>query len=141
MEQSVEAFWENFERETGEKVLEKTMSQCFASPKDRGDWGLLVLSATSLRFRKTPGENWFASLFKASSPSVSGKNEEDLVIPFSSIVSISSPPKKFLDSLFGSPFQTLRIEFTKRDAHDNVRFAIDPKNAFYAKLKELARLP
>ncbi len=140
MEQSVEAFWENFERETGEKVLAKTMSQRFASPKDRGDWGLLVLSATGLRFRKTPGENWFASLFRASSPSVPENNDGDLVIRFSSIVSISSPPKKFLDFLFGSPFRTLRIEFTQGEAREVVRFALDPKNAFFAKLKELAKL-
>jgi len=141
MEQSVEAFWENFEQETGEKVLAKTMSQRFASPKDRGDWGLLVLSPSGLRFRKTPGENWFASLFRASSPSVPGKSEQDLVIPFSSIVSISTPPKKFLDFLFGSPFQTFRVEFTKKDAREDVRFAVDPKNSFVARLKELAKLP
>jgi len=140
MEQSVEAFWENFERETGEKVLAKTMSQRFTSSKDRGDWGLLVLSPTGLRFRKTPGENWFASLFRASSPSVPGKSEEDLVIPFSSIVSISSPPKKFLDFLFGSPFQSLKIEFTKNDAREDVRFAVDPKTAFFTQLRELAKL-
>lgn len=140
MEQSVEAFWENFERETGEKVLAKTMSQRFPSSKDRGDWGLLVLSPTGLRFRKTPGENWFASLFRASSPSVPGKSEEDLVIPFSSIVSISSPPKKFLDFLFGSPFQSLKIEFTKNDAREDVRFAVDPKTVFFTQLRELAKL-
>jgi hypothetical protein len=141
MEQSVEAFWENFEKETGEKVLMKTMSQRFASSKDRGDWGLLVLSPSVLRFRKTPGENWFSSLFRASSPSVPGKSEEDLVIPFSSIASISTPPKKFLDFLFGSPFQNFKVEFTKNEARENVRFAVDPKNNFVARLKELAKLP
>lgn len=147
MEQSVEAFWENFEKETGEKVLAKTMGQYFSSPKDRGDWGLLVLSTTTVRFRKTPGENWFASLFRASATSVPQKSEEDLVIPFASITGLKTPPKKFLDFLFGSPFLSFTIEYVKNtfeamEAAEprTARFAVDPKNDFFTKLKETANI-
>ena len=109
MENNVEAFWADFERETGEKVLARTMGQFFSSSKDRGDWGLLVLSPTGIRFRRTPGENWFASMFKTSSPPVSTKSVEDLVISYGSISSVTNPPKKFLDYLFGSPFLLMVI--------------------------------
>jgi hypothetical protein len=135
MDENVEAFWAKFEKETGEKVLARTMGQYFATPKDRGDWGLLVLSPTGIRFRKTPGENWFASLFKASSPSVTVGSEEDIFIPYASIAKISNPPRKFLDFLFGTPFLAIIISFAKNGEDQEARFAVDPKGDFYAKLE------
>jgi len=139
MDETVEAFWEKFEKQTGEKVIARTMGQYFAAPKDRGDWGLLVLSPTGIRFRKTPGENWFASLFKASAPSVSLGSEEDIFIPFASITKISNPPRKFLDFLFGTPFLAIIIAFEKNGEGQEVRFAVDPKGDFYAKLEEFTK--
>lgn len=139
MQESVEAFWANFEKETGEKVLAKTMGQYFSTPKDRGDWGLIVLSPTALRFRKTPSENWFASMFKASSVSVPTKSEADLVIPYASISKISTPSKKFLDFLFGSPYLVIIVSFQNEDGDHEGRFAVDPKGDFHAKLMDLAK--
>jgi hypothetical protein len=139
MEETVEAFWANFEKETGEKVLAKTMGQYFSSSKDRGDWGLLVLSPTGLRFRKTPGENWFASLFKASAPLVSTRGEEDLFIPYVSIKQVVNPPRKFLDFLFGSPFLAIVISYRVDESEREARLALDPKSDFQAKLKELTQ--
>jgi hypothetical protein len=136
-DKSVEQFWQDFEKQTGEKVVAKTMGQSFASPSDRGDWGLLVLSPTSLRFRKTPGENWFATLFKAAKPQVPENLEDDLVIPFSEITSIISPQKKFLDFLFGSPFFTFTVEYTQVGVAKSIRFAVDTKNDFFAELQKL----
>jgi len=145
MDKSVEDFWEEFERLTGEKVLARTMGQSFSSPSDRGDWGLLVLSATCLRFRKTPGENWFATLFKAAKPKVPDEIEDDLVIPFSSITSIVSPERKFLDFLFGSPFFTFTVHYKAgvpgeagEGSVESIRFAVDPKNDFFPQLKKLS---
>jgi len=135
MENNVEAFWADFERETGEKVLARTMGQFFSSSKDRGDWGLLVLSPTGIRFRRTPGENWFASMFKTSSPPVSTKSVEDLVISYSSISSVTNPPKKFLDFLFGSPFLLMVISYEKDGQSREARFAVDPKSDFCKRLK------
>ncbi len=141
MEDSVEAFWMNFERETGEKVLARTMGQYFSSPEDRGDWGLIVLSPSGIRFRKTPGENWFASLFKASAPSVSAKEGEDLVIPYSSITEVSNPPRKLLDFLFGTPFLAIVVTWEKNGEKAEARFALDPKGDFQSTLRELAKKP
>lgn len=139
MEENVEAFWAKFEQETGEKVLAKSMGQYFATPKDRGDWGLFVLSASGIRFRKTPGENWLASLFKTSSSSAAISGEEDIYIAYESIMSITSPPRKFLDFLFGTPFLTVTIAYAINEAKREARFAVDPKGEVLAKLKELAK--
>jgi len=62
MQVDVEAFWANFEKEIGEKIISRTMGQHFSTRKSQGEWGLLVLSETALRFRPTPGENWFDSI-------------------------------------------------------------------------------
>lgn len=137
MKENIEAFWADFEKETGEKVLSRTMAQYYASPKDRGDWGLLVLSPTGLRFRPTPGQNWFSSLFKASSSSVPVKSEEDLLIPYASITCVSNPPRRFLDFLFGSPFLSLTISFSRDGREETARFAVDPKSDFPTKFQEL----
>jgi hypothetical protein len=136
MEKSAEAFWAAFETETGEKVLSKTMGQIFDSPSDRGDWGLLVLSPSSFRFRKTPGQNWFASLFKASSPPPPQTAADDLVIPLTSIKNLKLPPKKLLDMLFGSPFVIFTLEHETFSGAVKTRFGVDPKSEFFISLKK-----
>lgn len=136
MDVSVEEFWRNYEREIGEKVLSRTMAQRFASAKDRGDWGLLVLSASALRFRKTPSDNWFSSLFRSSSAKVPESQIEDSAIPFSSILEVSNPPKKLLDILFGSPFSQFTLRFSEGGKETSLRFAVDPKSDLVGRLKE-----
>ncbi len=137
MEESVEVFWANFEKETGEKVLARTMAQRFSSPKDRGDWGLLVLSPTGLRFRPTPGQNWFSSLFKASSAPVPSQANEDIYIPYAKILGLQNPPRKFLDFLFGTPFIAFDIRFDSLQGEKQLRFAVDPKSDFLTNLKTM----
>jgi len=136
MEVSVEAFWERFEQETGEKVIARTMCQRFSAPGDRGDWGLLVLSAASLRFRQTPGENWFASLFKASTLTTPATAAEDMIIPLSMIEEVRRPPRRFLDFLFGSPFMEITIVGAAGSAN-GLRFGLDPKSELPTRLNEL----
>lgn len=137
---SIEAFWADFERQTGEPVLCRTMGQMFSAPKDRGDWGLLVLSPTSFRFRKTPGENWFVSVFKASAPVVPRQQEEDMIIPYTAMLDIKPAKKTIVDILFGSPFISFSLIYTKGDETIQVHFAVDPKSDFLSRLKELSKL-
>ena len=136
MDLSVEEFWQNYEREIGEKVLSRTMAQRFASAKDRGDWGLLVLSTSALRFRKTPSDNWFSSLFRANSAKVPESQVEDSAIPFKSILEVADPPRKLLDTLFGSPFRQFFVRFSVGDEETLVRFALDPKSDLLTRLKD-----
>lgn len=137
MEESVEAFWAKFEEETGEKTLARTMGQLFASPKDPGTWGLLVLSPMGLRFRPTPGQNWFASIFKATPAPVSQAQEDDLFVPFASMIEVSFPSRKFLDALFGSPFLAVRIRYGEASGEKELRLGVDPKSDFVSRLQEL----
>lgn len=139
MEKSAEAFWADFERETGEKALAKTMGQIFLTKKDRGEWGLLVLSPTGLRFRKTPGESWLASLFRAESKPVSRSKEEDIFIPYRSIARLDRPPKRFFDFLFGSPFLSFVVETNEEGGAGRYCFSVDPKNDFFSLLERLSR--
>lgn len=136
MDMSVEEFWQNYEREIGEKIISRTMAQCFVSAKDRGDWGLLVLSTSALRFRKTPGDNWFSSLFKASSTKIQDTKVEDNTIPLSAIKEITDPPKKLLDMLFGSPFKQVTVRFSELGEEKTLRFALDPKSDLLVQLKK-----
>lgn len=145
MEKEIEAFWEKFEKDCGEKVRLRAMAQMFSSASDRGDWGLLVLTDKSLRFRKTPGENWFASLFKGTAPQAPENPAQDLVIPLQSIAAVRSPPRKALDFLFGSPFAGIVVEFSAvpgpeapglssrgptSQGQRSIRFAVDPREGF-----------
>ncbi len=137
MEESVEVFWATFEKETGEKVLARTMAQRFSSPKDRGDWGLLVISPTGLRFRPTPGQNWFASLLKASSAPVPAQANEDIFIPYTTIISLQNPGRRFFDFLFGTPFLAFDIRYNSPKGEEQIRFAVDPKSDFLTALKTM----
>jgi len=137
MEENIEAFWANFEKETGEKVIARTMAQRFSTPKDRGDWGLLVLSPTGLRFRQTPGQNWFSSLFKASSACVSIDGNKDMFISFASMLLVEIPPRKILDFLFGTPFSSFDVHYEGPEGKSILRFAVDPKSDFLAMLKNM----
>lgn len=139
MDKSAEAFWADFERETGEKVLAKTMGQIFLSKKDKGEWGLLVLSPTGLRFRKTPGESWFASLLRAEAKPVTRYKEDDIFIPYSSITRLARPPKRFFDFLFGSPFLSFIVETMEDGGAGRYCFSVDPKNDFFSRLEKLSR--
>ena len=82
MEQSVEAFWENFERETGEKSSGENDESAFRIAEGQRRLGLLVLSAAGIRFRKTPGENWFASLSGLPRLPYPGKTKKTSSYPF-----------------------------------------------------------
>jgi hypothetical protein len=129
METSAEEFWSRYEAEVGEKVLARTMGQSFFSNKDKGDWGLVVLTEGALRFRRTPGESWFASLFRSSSLSpIPAKAEEDIAIPLEVIHSVSSPKRRFLDFLFGGPFLMLTVAYDTEKGKEEIRFAVDPKS-------------
>jgi hypothetical protein len=129
METSAEEFWSRYEAEVGERVLARTMGQNLFSEKDKGDWGLLVLTEGALRFRKTPGENWFASLFRSSSLSpIPAKAENDIAIPLETIRSVSVPKRRFLDFLFGGPFLVLTVAYDSGNGEEAIRFAVDPKS-------------
>ena len=130
----IEAFWADFEQEIGEKVLSKTMSQHFTSRKSQGEWGLLVLTPSAIRFRPTPGENWFQSLFRMASPKVPQEQAADIVLPLTYITAIELPKKRFFDFLFSPPFTVFTLRYRLGDEEKSLLLGVDPKTEFFTKL-------
>ncbi len=135
----VEVFWANFEQEIGEKILSRTMGQHFSSHKSQGEWGLIVLTASAIRFRPTPGENWFQSLFKMAAPKVPQEPLSDIVLPLAFIKSIELPKKRFFDFLFSPPFTIFTLRYRLGDEEQSLLLGADPKSELFDKL--LASLP
>jgi hypothetical protein len=135
----VEAFWAEFEREIGEKVLSKTMGQHFSSRKSQGEWGLLVLTPSAIRFRPTPGENWFQSLFRMVTPKVPQEPAADIVLPLAYITAIELPKKRFFDFLFSPPFTVFTLRYRLGDEEKSLLLGVDPKTELFSRL--LASLP
>ncbi|HOE99635.1 MAG TPA: hypothetical protein PLE76_08430 [Rectinema sp.] len=134
MQTDVEAFWATFEKEIGDKIISKTMGQHFSSKKSQGEWGLLVLTASSIRFRPTPGENWFQSLFRMAAPKVPEEPASDIVLPLTMIKSIELPKKHFFDFLFSPPFTIFTLRYRFGDEEHSVLLGADPKSELFAKL-------
>jgi len=139
MKTDVATFWAEFEKEIGEKILSKTMCQHFNSQKSQGEWGLLVLTASSIRFRSTPGGNWFQSLFRMTPPKVHEEPIADIILSKDSIDTIELPKKRLLDFLFSPPFTTLTVSYTVENETHTMVLGIDPKSELFERL--LAELP
>jgi len=97
--------------------------------------GLLVLTASTIRFRPTPGENWFQSLFKMATPKVPKEPQEDIVVPLSAITAIELPKKRFLDFLFSPPFTVFTVHYRLDEKELTVLLGADPKSEVIEKLK------
>ena len=134
MQTDVEAFWTSFEQEIGDKIISKTMGQHFSSKKSQGEWGLLVLTTLSIRFRPTPGENWFQSLFRMATPKVPKEPASDIVLPLALITSIELPKKHFFDFLFSPPFTIFTLRYRLGDKEHSVLLGADPKSELFTKL-------
>lgn len=132
----VAAFWASFEAQIGEPILCKTMGQHYELPRSQGEWGLLVLTSSSLRFRPTPGENWFNSLFRMATPKVPESSLEDIVIPFSEVIEFTPPRKRFFDFLFSPPFSVFSIRYRRGGEERTVILAADPTSELYQSLRK-----
>lgn len=129
MDDSVKAFWDAFEKDTGEKVIARTMGQYLSSePGTKPLWGLLVLTDSSLRFRPTPGENWFAGMFKNTPSSVSNRQEDDIRVPLEAILDVSSPRKSLADRIFGTSMDSFELRIDRAGREERLKFLLDPRN-------------
>jgi len=131
----IEAFWADFEREIGDEVIAKTMGQHFTSRKAQGEWGLLVLTASTIRFRPTPGENWFQSLFKMATPKVPKEPQEDIVVPLSAITAIELPKSASWTFFLAPPFTVFTVHYRLDEKELTVLLGADPKSEVIEKLK------
>ncbi|TXT47758.1 MAG: hypothetical protein FD137_1009 [Spirochaetes bacterium] len=136
MDESAQAYWAEFERQTGEKPLAKTMCQKLGSSREKAEWGLLILTETCLRYRRIPGDSWLSSLIGRKEKSPETGLNEDLIVPCGAIKGITRRKKKFLDFFFGSPFDGISISYAITGALESLDLAIDPKSDILGKLEE-----
>jgi hypothetical protein len=122
-------FWENFERETGEKVAARCLGEFFpegSADRSEGLWGLLIVTDKALRFKATPSDNMVFGLFKL--PEAKGQKAPiDLSIPLSEIAEIEVPKQGFFARLFGSGTQAFTVA---RGGEEPYRFEADAKSGF-----------
>jgi hypothetical protein len=137
MDESAQAYWVEFERQTGEKPLSKTMCQRFGPSREKGEWGLLILTDAHVRYRKIPGDSWLSSLIGRKEKSSEPGSGEDLVIPRDVITGITRRKKKFLDYFFGSPFSGISISYATAGTFESLELSIDPKSDILEILEKL----
>jgi len=133
-------FWEEFEKETGEKVVARSIGELYDRPGDVGVWGILILTDKSFRFKYMKSENWFAVLMRGFGTK-KPKDEAppmDIVIPLEGIVSAEIPKRGVIARLFGPAFP--RFTLTSLDAEGEKAwiFSTDPSAGIIEGLKKAA---
>jgi hypothetical protein len=131
-------FWENFERETGEKVAARCLGEFFpegSSDSSQGIWGLLIVTDKALRFKATPSDNMVLGLFKRPDAK-ERKAPIDFSIPLAEIASLEAPRQGFFSRLFGSVTQTFTVG---RDGGSLFHFEADAKSGFLEALRARIR--
>jgi len=117
MEESVQEFWENMEKEVGEKILVRCLGQCLSGHPDikRERWGVFFLTAGGLffkTFKENPG--FFETLIHRKRRGEDEVKELFFCIPFHSITHADIPtPKKFPQKIFSRPDE--KTSFTYDD--------------------------
>ncbi len=137
-------YWSAFEKETGEKVVARSIGEFYRARDDSsGLWGLLVLTDKSFRFKHMPSENWLSSMFRRADKSRPAAPVE-ITIPRANILSLHVPARGFFARLLGPAFQ--RFTITARDAgvaieaagEKNYLFSFDPSSGILAALQKAA---
>lgn len=132
------AFWEAFEKETGEKVQARSMGEVFrAEDRGRGIWGLLILTDKSFRFKHMPNDNWLFSLFRRMDRSSEPEKIEDIAIPRDDILAVKTPRRNLFDKLFGPAFTQIAILRRSEGGEISHQFSLDPGSGLLAALSKL----
>lgn len=133
------AFWEAFEKETGEKVLARSMGEVF-KPENRGSgvWGLLILTDAAFRFKHMPNDNWLLSLFRRMDRVSEQDKAEDILIRREDILAVESPRKSLMDRLFGPAFTPVTIVCRGAEGEVSHRFTLDPGSGLLPALRQAA---
>ena len=108
-EKSADAFWQEFEAQTGEKVLERGLGKYvsgweeFDGNKWGGIWGLVINTSGGFHFHHFPQEGWIDALTRFAAKDA--PKEKTIFIPNEKIISqeIIKEPKWWKRILSSSP--------------------------------------
>jgi hypothetical protein len=114
---SPEAFWQEYEEKTGEKVLARSLGQ-YVSGWDEFDpppgvpiWGLIIATSGGFRFHHFPQANWLTALASLGSGDDPPK-EKTIFIPSAQIVSAELRKEtKWYRNIFSSNVPRLLIRY------------------------------
>ena len=117
LEKTSDAFWQEFEEQTGEKVLARGLGKyvCgweeFDSSKCGGIWGLIINTSGGFRFHHFPQESWIDALTRFAAKDA--PKEKTIFIPNEKIISqeIKREPK-WRKRVFSSSPPRLVIRYT-----------------------------
>jgi hypothetical protein len=139
MDERVAEFWKEFERETGETVVDRCLGEYFpAADKGEGRWGLLVLTDKSFRFRETPSDGMILGLVRRSTLTKKAVDTIDLAIPIGEIVSVESPKRALLDRLFGASAEVFSVR-RAGEGGEVYRFSADARAGLIAALRKASQ--
>lgn len=137
-------FWSAFEKETGEKVLARSMGEWFRprgsearGSGDYGLWGLLILTDKSFRYKYIPSENWIMSIFKRVDKSAAKEKPVDIVVPREDIERVVAPKRGFMQRIFGPVFPRFTVFARGAAEETGYSFSVDPSAGILAALEKI----
>jgi len=101
----VDKFWEEKEREIGEKVIYKCLAQYLSGYREfpGPSWGLFFFTKEAIYFQTFPKENWLSNITGARKKRKSEESLLSFAIPWKQITQITFPPEKSRIKKFFSP--------------------------------------
>ncbi len=113
IKQDVVKYWQEKEKEIGEEIRGKDMSEYLGgySGFQERTWGLLYYTDTSFYFQTFPKKNWWTSLLGGGENEYGGVTRQ-FQIPWSSVIEINlSPRKKSILSILSPPDYRVFIRY------------------------------
>lgn len=139
MTDDARAFWQDYERTTGQAVEARAMGQWLGPGAPReGVWGILILTDSTVHFMGQKSENWVKGLF-----SLKGRSEEESVefrVPRRNLRSVEEPRRGWLSRILSSPFPEVTLIWDPVGGPEPGRavFNLDDQHGLLAKLKAAA---
>ena len=120
-EKSADDFWREYEEQTGEKVLARTLGQYISGWKEfdasgiTALWGLVIVTSGGFRFHHFPQQNWLDALIRP--PATSGMPaERTIFIPRNLIISASLHTEtRWWKKLLGPAPPKFKIQYRDED--------------------------
>jgi hypothetical protein len=114
---SPDAFWQEYEEKTGEKVLAHGLGRYVSGWDEFGNmsgsplWGLIIASSGGFRFHHFPQANWLSVIAQIGSGDNAPK-EKTIFIPVDKIISVDFHKEtKWYKKIFSSSIPRLLIRY------------------------------
>jgi hypothetical protein len=132
-----EKFWADFEAQTSEKVVARSMGIWHENGEEKGLWGILILTDKTFRYKYMPSDSLIMGLFRFPDSKAATREAVDLVAPLDRISLITEPERGWLARLFGSPFRRFEVSWGEPDESGlrQESFSVDPSGDFIGKLR------